>query len=90
MSIEFDHGPPPNLRQAAQEALEHQRMRRLVEAHAALARLNQLLAASGARCRLVLPDEPVDAVTDAATGQLIYRCGHDPAHRWRLDGRPIP
>jgi hypothetical protein len=90
LSIEFDHGPPPTLRQLAGEALEHHRMRRLVEAHAAIARLNQLLAATGAKCRIWTPEEPVESVTDAATGQLIYRCGHDPAHKWYLDGRPFP
>jgi hypothetical protein len=90
LSIEFDNGPPPGLRELAQEAVDHHRMRRLVAARTVIARLNQLLAASGAKCRILTPEEPVESVTDAASGQLIYRCGHDPAHRWYLDGRPIP
>ena len=89
LSIEFAGGMPPDLGPLAEKAEGFLRSRRVDEANLVLYQINTLLAASGARCTLTLPDEPVGAITDTATGRLIYRCGHDPAHRWDLSGQPL-
>jgi hypothetical protein len=89
MTIEFDHGAPPNLRELADGAEQLARRSLVDQAKYAVHRVNQLLAASGATCRLRLPQAQVDAVTDAASGNLIYKCRHSAPHEWDLDGKRI-
>jgi hypothetical protein len=51
---------------------------------------NMLLAAAGTVCKLdpFGPDAEIDLVA-ADSGSLIYRCRHDPSHRWDLAGHQL-
>ena len=44
----------------------------------------QLLMAS-ARCNLAAPPSDIQVKVNDA-GNMIHRCGHDPAHEWSIDG----
>jgi hypothetical protein len=54
----------------------------------ALASVNAMMSASGAKCRISAPPEPIEMVNDSS-GQLIYRCFHPSSHEWDLQGKRI-
>jgi hypothetical protein len=58
-------------------------------ASAAIQSVNALLSAGSAKCYLSSPPEDIDVKQNKA-GALIYRCFHDPAHEWDLNGHPLP
>jgi hypothetical protein len=85
----FPHGAPAGLDEAVEHAKTLHTTRAVVApspvvVQKAVAQVNRMLSAGGARCRIVLPDAPIELVTGGA-GDLIYRCGHTPPdgpHRW--------
>jgi hypothetical protein len=51
--------------------------------------VSAILAAASVKCHLAAPPEDIEMKLDSS-GRLIYRCYHSPAHKWNLDGSPIP
>jgi hypothetical protein len=47
-----------------------------------------LLATSTAQCNLAGPPADIDITLDEK-GDLIYRCQHEPQHKWNLQGRRL-
>jgi hypothetical protein len=58
-------------------------------AAAASQTVTALLATVSAKCHLSNPSEDIEMRVNAS-GKLIYRCYHNPAHEWDLDGNKIP
>jgi hypothetical protein len=50
---------------------------------------NSLLMAAHAKCTLAAPPADIDVLSDASTGQLIYRCEHPNPHKWNMNGERI-
>jgi hypothetical protein len=48
-----------------------------------------LLSAASVKCHLSTPAADIDMKLNSS-GQLIYRCYHNPPHEWYLDGKPFP
>jgi hypothetical protein len=40
-----------------------------------------IIASMGSTCRMSAPPVPIEMTTDDS-GNLIYRCSHDPSHSW--------
>jgi hypothetical protein len=57
-----------------------------IAAAASLRSFSALVTAAVAKCNLANPPEDIDTKVDGATGDLIYRCYHSPAHEWDLNG----
>jgi hypothetical protein len=58
-------------------------------AMAAVNTVTALVASAAPRCNLEAPPKDIDARVDSS-GNLIYRCQHNPPHEWDLTGRPLP
>jgi hypothetical protein len=55
----------------------------------ALQTTNALLMAVAARCTKVNPPADLEII-NGDSGDLVYRCFHDPAHDYDLDGKQLP
>ncbi len=58
-------------------------------ASAATQTVTALLTAAAAKCHLANPSEDIGMRLNSS-GRLVYRCHHDPAHEWDLDGNKLP
>lgn len=51
--------------------------------------VSALLSAASVSCNLAAPPADIEMKVDAS-GRLIYRCYHSPAHEWDLTGQSLP
>jgi len=51
--------------------------------------VSALLSAASVSCNRAAPPADIEMKVDAS-GRLIYRCYHSPAHEWDLTGSPLP
>jgi hypothetical protein len=74
----------------ALQALEGQGIAHTVVLSTSVHSFNVLMTAAATICQrsATQGDAEIDLVTDM-NGTLIYRCKHDPAHEWDLDGKVI-
>jgi hypothetical protein len=55
---------------------------------ASIQTVNALMSAVDAKCNLAPPPEEIE-MRPGSTGNLIYRCFHNPAHEWDLNGNRL-
>lgn len=58
-------------------------------AMAAFQTVTSLVASATPKCNIASPAEDIEVKVDGS-GNMVYRCLHQPAHEWDLSGKKLP